>query len=191
LGETPRDPAYVEKMLHPIPAAEVVDREGMLLDLARGKRILEFGASGPTSAKVKAVAASYVGVDRQAADGVLAFDLDDVTQPALPSVETDGIVCSEILEHLSNPGHFLDRLARQYPGVPLIVTVPNAFTESGRQHALTGVENVNRDHVAWYSDHTLVTLLTRHGYTVTSFCWYRGKPYTAEGLIVLAETTNG
>jgi len=181
-------PAYAAKMLHPIPAADVVDRTGLLVDLTRGKRVLEFGASGPASQRVREGASAYLGVDRTASESVIGFDLDDVTVPDLPAFEAEAIVCGEVLEHLSNPGHFLARLARQYSGVPVVVTVPNAYSEAGRQHALTGVENVNLDHVAWYSHTTLRTLLMRHGYRIASFCWYHGKPFTAEGLIVLAET---
>lgn len=192
LGRTaPRASDYAAKMLHPIPAADVVGREGLILDLVRGKRVLEFGASGPLQSRIQAAAAAYLGVDRAATPpAIVGCDLDDVTQTALPRLDgCTAIVCGEVLEHLSNPGWFLTRLARQYPGVPVVITVPNAFTEAGRQHALTGVENVNADHVAWYSWRTLRTLLSRHGYALTTFCWYRGQPYTAEGLVALAETT--
>ena len=192
LAAPPRPEGYDEKMNHRVPDAEVVDREGLLLDLTKGKRVIEFGASGPISAKIQAHAAAYLGVDRVAALGVIAFDVDDIHQERLPTLEgANAVVCGEVLEHLSNPGWFLTRLARQYPGVPMVVTVPNAFTHAGREHMLKGIENVNRDHVAWYSYKTLKTLLERHGYQMRSFCWYRGVPFTAEGLIALAETTHG
>ena len=191
LRAAPPNKAWADKMLHPVPAAEVVDRVGLLCDLTRGKRVLDVGASGPMAAKLRAGAAAYTGWDRQASDGVDAVDLDDVTQP-LPQVPgVEAIVCGELLEHLGNPRHFLTRLARQYPGVPVIVTVPNAFSEGARKHIVKGVESVNLDHVAWYSYHTLRTLLTRSGYCISSFVWYNGQPHTAEGLVVLAETTNG
>jgi 2-polyprenyl-3-methyl-5-hydroxy-6-metoxy-1,4-benzoquinol methylase len=172
--------------------AEVVDRAGLILDLVRGKSVLDVGASGPMAAKIREVATAYVGLDRTASDGVQAFDLDDVRQLTLPQVDgVTVVVCGEVLEHLANPGHFLTRLARQYPGVPVVVSVPNAFTEAGRQHMLKGIENINLDHVAWYSYHTLRTLLTRCGYRIASFVWYHGQPHTAEGLVVLAETLDG
>ena len=180
--------AWAAKMLHRVPDADVVDRAGLLCDLTKGKRVLDVGASGPMAEKLRAGAASYVGWDRTASDGVLAVDLDDVTQPLPQVAEVEVIVCGEVLEHLGNPQWFLTRLARQYPGVPLVVTVPNAFTESGRQHILKGIECVNLDHVAWYSYHTVRTLLTRSGYRIASFVWYHGARYTAEGLVVLAET---
>lgn len=189
-GKTPAQrQAYAAKMLHPVPAAEVVDREGLLVDLCRGKRVLEFGASGPLTSRIRAVASGYLGVDRQDGDGVVGFDLDAVTRADLPVFEADVIVCGELLEHLSNPGHFLDRLSRQYRGVPVALSVPNAFSAAAASHIVKGVENVNPDHVAWFSYKTLTTLLGRHGYRLASFCWYGGRPGTAEGIVGLAETT--
>jgi 2-polyprenyl-3-methyl-5-hydroxy-6-metoxy-1,4-benzoquinol methylase len=188
--------AYDAKMMHPIPDWPVVDREKTILQHCTGKRVLEFGASGSLSEGIRKAASAYLGVDRQSASdrGVVGFDLDDVSVQWLPQVgdydwdcETfhpDVIVCGEVLEHLSNPGWFLARLRRQYANVLVIVTVPNAFSTIGRHHLLEGIENVNVDHVAWYSPRTLRTLLERAGYTDLEFAWYHGKPITAEGLIV-------
>lgn len=186
--KTPADSqAYAAKMLHAFPTGSIVDRAQFILDRCRQKRVLEFGASGPLQAAVKAGAAAYVGVDREAGDGVIAFDLDDVTQPALPPAEADIILCGEVLEHLSNPGHFLARLRSQYPAVPVLITVPNAFTEVGRTHRDKGLENVNLDHVAWYSPRTLRTLVERAGYRIVEFAYYNGSGPSAEGLIAVVE----
>jgi 2-polyprenyl-3-methyl-5-hydroxy-6-metoxy-1,4-benzoquinol methylase len=182
-------PDYAAKMLHAIPEATVVDRATFLLERVKGKRVLEFGASGPMHEAIIKASTIYVGVDRET-DGicVTGFDLDDVEQQTLPGYGVfDVIVCGEVIEHLSNPGHFLARLKRQYAGVPVIITVPNAFSEIGRKQLARGVENVNRDHVAWYSYRTLRTLLERVGYEIREFYWYNGEPRTAEGLIVVAE----
>lgn len=180
--------AYAEKMLHAVPKAPVVDRAGFFVDLARGKRVLEFGASGPLSLKIREVAAGYLGVDR-AADGpqVVGFNLDDVSQAALPAFDAELVVGGEVLEHLSNPGWFLARLKQQYGDRTIVLSVPNAFSEVGRSHIGKGVENVNRDHVAYYSYRTLFTLLERAGFTRNTFAWYTGQPLTAEGLIVVME----
>ena len=123
-----------------------------------------------------------------------AFDLDDVSLDLPDTVfntvggsEPDIIVCGEVLEHLSNPGWFLTRLRRQYPGVPVLVTVPNAFSEAAIKWLAKGKENVNIDHVAWYSPHTLRVLLQRAGYTTGDLYYYGGTDPLAEGLIVVAE----
>lgn len=178
---------YAEKMLHHVPDAPVVNRVEFVLDHCRGKRVLEFGASGPLHDQIMAVASTYLGVDRAVSTGVMAFDLDDVTQSLVPEADPEIIVCGEVLEHLSNPGWFLTRLRRQYPEVPVLITVPNAFTAAGRQHITRGVENTNIDHVAWYSFRTLKTLVGRAGYVDLWFGWYNGSPLTAEGLIVVVQ----
>jgi hypothetical protein len=55
-------------------------------------------------------------------------------------------------------------------------------------HALEkGYENVNRDHVAYYSWWTLKSLVEKCGYEVVEFAWYNGRPLFAEGLVMLAE----
>ena len=188
LAQPAYTPEYRAKMLHDVPQSTVVDREASIVKHVTGKRVLECGASGELHAQIVAAALAVVGIDRVEAPGVLAFDLDDVTRPELPQCTPlpDIIVCGEVLEHLANPGYFLQRLKRQYPDVPVILTVPNAFTAAGARFIRAGTENVNRDHVAWYSYRTLSTLLGRFGFTIEAFHWYRGEPFTAEGMLVVA-----
>ncbi len=180
---------YVAKMMHAVPVSETVARMEFILERVKGKRVLDFGASGALHAAIAKTAAFVAGVDREDGPGVFGFDLDDVDHVDLPTIDPkpDVIVCGEVLEHLSNPGWFLTRLKRQYAGVPVIISVPNAFSTVARQHIVKGTENVNRDHVAWYSHKTLSTLLKRAGYTVQESYWYNGQPYVAEGLIVVTE----
>lgn len=194
-GQRPEPtPAYREKMLHPIPPdITSVDRVKFILQHCTGKRVLEFGASGPLFLAIRPVTTSYQGVDRQDGDQIIGFDLDDVSQTWLPvptyweGQKWDLIVCGEILEHLMNPGWFLTRLRRQYLGIPVILTVPNAFADAGRRWILKGIENVNRDHVAYYSPKTVSVLLERVGYHTGGLFWYGGPGPTAEGLIVVTE----
>lgn len=188
LGRKTPDPAYAAKMLHAVPEAPVVDRAGFLLSVCKGEVVLDIGASGPMHREIVKVAATCYGIDRVASDGVVGIDLDDPKGevPAYPNVTR--IVCGEVLEHLANPGLLLTRLARGYPSVEMFITVPNALSEIARAKILTGTENVNADHVCWYSWKTMTTLLTRYGYVVKGFCWYNGKPLTAEGLIFVVET---
>ncbi len=187
--------AYAAKMLHDLPPAKTVDRAAFILKHVAGKRVLEFGASGPMHDAIVKAARTCVGVDRlDSNDGnniVIGFDLDDVSKQTLPLGDAtsgfDIIVCGEVIEHLSNPGWFLTRLKRQYPGVPVIITVPNAFATAGRQWLAKGKECVNDDHVAWYSPKTLSVLLNRAGYTYADLFYYNGDGPTAEGLVVVTE----
>lgn len=179
--------AYAAKMLHAIPKGESVDRTAFLMERCKGLVVLHVGASGPLHEALKQHAAKVYGWDREDGEDVIGLDLDerDVALPFHPDV--DVILCGEVLEHLSNPGQLLYKLRLRYRDVPLIVTVPNAFSEVGRSHIKRGVENVNKDHVSYYSYRTLRTLLERAGYTPSELFWYNGPPYLAEGLIVVTE----
>lgn len=200
LGRPPsphQDPVYVAKMLHALPHGDTVDREAFIVERCRGKRVLEFGASGRLHDKIRAASKASVGFDRVASEGVLAIDLDDVGVASFPvtaynhvddlAVPWDVIVCGEVIEHLSNPGWFLARVQRQYAGVPVIVSVPNAFSGVAATWIRKGYENVNRDHVAWYSPKTLSVLLERAGFMGAEFHWYGGEGPTAEGFVVVTE----
>lgn len=188
-----KDPVYRAKQLHDLPTAKRVDREKFILDHCKGKNVLEFGASGALHDGIVKVAAFTHGVDREDGPGVSGFDLDDVSQSILYKEEPtmswrfDLIVCGEILEHLSNPGWFLTRLKRRYGNTPVIITVPNAYAANSVAWLKKGIENVNRDHVAWYSPMTLATLLQRAGYNYADLFYYNGDGPTAEGLVVVTE----
>jgi 2-polyprenyl-3-methyl-5-hydroxy-6-metoxy-1,4-benzoquinol methylase len=85
------------------------------------------------------------------------------------------IVAGEILEHLSNPGLFLQGISKlmTHAKCTLIVTVPNAF--SIRHFAslmLRKTELVNPDHTAYYSFKTLSELINRHAFQVREFYNY-------------------
>jgi hypothetical protein len=186
-GKTAETPQYRSKMLHQIPAGTEVDRNEFILNHCRGKRVVEFGASGPLHDAIVVVARAWLGVDRESNGQIIGFDLDDVEFADLPMLDdAEVIVCGEVLEHLANPGHFLARLRREAK-VPVIISVPNAFTTVGAKHLRHGYENVNIDHVAWYSPRTLTTLLARYRFTIREFHWYNGNGPQAEGMVVVAE----
>lgn len=182
---------YVDKMIHKIPRAPVFDRAEYLLKVSQGKVIFDIGASGPMSEALQKEAKEYHGADiiqdRKMAN-FYVINLDRVNKlPDIPGLEL--IIAGEVIEHLSNAGHFLDLLYDV--GVQVILTTPNARSAAGLQHNSQGIENVNKEHVAWYSYHTLKVLTERHGFKTLLWGWYNGKPYTAEGLIFHMEPDNG
>jgi hypothetical protein len=67
----------------------------------------------------------------------------------------------------------------------MLISVPNAMLSISDGWLHKGIENVNRDHVAWYSYTTLKTLVERFGFEVKDFYWYNGQPMTAEGIIFI------
>ena len=176
------DAAYVDKMVHRIPRAPVFNRVDYLLKAAEGKVVLDIGASGPMALRLQKAAKEYHGVDLIPNDKIKRFYQVDLENEFLPQItELELIIAGEVIEHLSNAGHFLDLL--HIPGVPVILTTPNARSVAGHQWGDQGTECVNKDHVAWYSYHTLKTLIERHDFELYLWGWYNGEPYTAEGLI--------
>lgn len=186
-------PEYWAKQVHKVPASSVVDRIDYLKKLATGKSVLHIGCTGALDVVLREVATPCYGIDNQplARPDFTQCNLDDLATNHLPFYAgVELIVCGEVLEHLANPGYFLNAIRKTYPSVPLVLTVPNAFCAAGASWLTTrGRENVHKDHVCYYTYTTLSTLLRRYGYTVTTHLWYNGKPYTAEGLIVLARQT--
>ena len=170
---------YDERMFHRIPDAPSVTRHEFIRSECIGKRVLDIGGSGTLAELIKGVAKSYANVDK--VDATYCINLD---REPVPVIDVDLIVCGEVIEHLSNPGFFLDGL-REYR-VPFIFTVPNAFCSIGAKWTMKGIENVNSDHVAYYSYYTFSNLIKRHGFSVDKFLWYNGSPGTAEGLIFCA-----
>jgi len=186
-------PEYYEKMIHKVPDAPVFDRRDYLVKACRGKIILDVGASGPMSFTLQDEAKTYYGIGIDPNPGLTNYyriDLDNYDKHTFPIIEgLDLVIAGEILEHLSNPGRLLNRLRSL--DTQVIVTVPNAFSISGIKNMQKGIESVNKEHVAWYSYHTLKVLVERHRFNILLWAWYNGKPLTAEGLIFHLEPRNG
>jgi hypothetical protein len=189
-------PGYYDRMVHKVPEAAVVNREDFILEKCRDRVVLSLGHSGPMADRMDEVCAKCygVGLEPRNAGPYSVVDLDDLdgAEPGqtwglgadlfFASVEL--VVVGEILEHLANPGRLLDALHRIYH-CPLLITVPNAFASCHGEYTRKGFENVNKEHVAYYSYWTLKGLVERYDYKVDEWYWYNGKPLTAEGLIFM------
>ena len=90
----------------------------------------------------------------------------------------DVIVAGEMIEHLNNPGLFLNGIQRfMNADTTLLITTINAYC--GMRFLWYGLrgnrgkqEPVHQDHVAYYSFSTLSEILKRHGLSVESFSFY-------------------
>lgn len=175
-------------MIHDIPITESVNRVMYLVAKCKGKRVLHLGSTGPLHNILKKVVESIYGIDR-----VESSEVDEILDlekgiEGIKKTDFDLVLCAEILEHLSCPGNLLASLSSF--GWPLIVTVPNAFSSIGNRFILKGKENVNLEHVAYYSYFTLKELTGRYGYKLKEFFWYNGQPLIAEGLIFYMEPSD-
>ena len=183
---------YWDKQVHKVPKSKTLDRTDYLKGRCKDKVVLHIGCTGALDQALCAISKRCYGIDQAPMErkDYTAVDLDSVMfNGGLPDIEgIEVVICGEVLEHLSNPGYFL--LALRKYNAPVVFTVPNAFTTSGQEWLIKrGRENVNKDHVCYYSYTTIKELLRRAGWAVTKHYWYGGKPYVSEGLIVEARIT--
>ncbi len=89
----------------------------------------------------------------------------------------DVIVAGELIEHLENPGLFLEGVKNFLrEDSILIITTPNAFGETYQKmyNRKPEAEWVNEEHVTWYSSYTLQRILERCGYEESLYGYYFG-----------------
>lgn len=83
------------------------------------------------------------------------------------------ILASEIIEHLNNPGPFLESAKTLFsPNTEMILTTPNAFRLTEMSYNLKGYEFVHPDHNYWFSWKTLSVLLTKNCYVINEILVY-------------------
>jgi SAM-dependent methyltransferase len=104
-------------------------------------------------------------------------DLENLKEVGLEE-QFDIILAGEMIEHLSNPGLFLQGIKRfMNAESKLVVTTINAYCAMRFIiYALRGAggpnEPVHPDHVSYYSYKTLKLLLERNGFTINAFHFY-------------------
>lgn len=174
----------------------VQDRGTFIEQFVVGKEVLDAGCTellGTTTDKGKAerwihekirkVAKEVVGVDINKTEvealkargyNIICGDVEEVDIGR----KFDVIVAGELMEHLSNPGLFLENMKRHLneDGV-LILTTPNRFHfYSFLKAFITGQNPVYNKpiaaHVHYYDINSLKALIIRHGYQVVDHCFY-------------------
>ena len=110
-------------------------------------------------------------------DSLYRADLENLDDVPLDE-KFDVIVGGEMIEHLSNPGRFLEGIRRfMKPETQLVLTTINAycafrFLIYGLRGRGGSNEPVHPDHVAYYSYSTLKLLVERAGLGVKEFLFY-------------------
>ena len=87
----------------------------------------------------------------------------------------DVIFGLDVIEHLSNPGLFLESAKKHLkPDGSLVITTPNCFCIFNLAGKLAHYEPaVNKQHTCYYSLTTLKRFVRRHGYTITEISYVR------------------
>jgi 2-polyprenyl-3-methyl-5-hydroxy-6-metoxy-1,4-benzoquinol methylase len=173
------------EMVHRLPPASLVDRFDYLCDLVRGRRVVHVGfvdfgcqmlneQSGAwlhehlagTAADLVGIDLDEAGVEDARARGYEAYAVDcrDVDAVhALGIAPADVVVAGEVIEHLDDPGGFLDGVhSLVAPGGLLVVTTPNASGLVNAAALFGNYEVQHPDHVVMYTCATLDAMLRRH-----------------------------
>jgi 2-polyprenyl-3-methyl-5-hydroxy-6-metoxy-1,4-benzoquinol methylase len=98
----------------------------------------------------------------------------------------DVVFAGELIEHLGNPGAFLERVNLHLrKGGILILTTPNAFAVGILFRSLLGrAVNSNPQHVCFYDLQTLRQLLERYGFQLEDVYWHvRPEAYKLNFLV--------
>jgi SAM-dependent methyltransferase len=178
---------------------ELVQRVEFIKDACRGRKVLHLGCTNWPYTKEALENDSLLHLELNELAGELwGLDFDqsglDILQEKgisylyradlekLDDLELDEtfdvIVAGEMIEHLNNPGLFLQGIQRfMNTDTTLIITTVNAYCGFRMlYYALRGkggtAEPVHPDHVAYYSYSTLNLLLTRAGLEVSKFMFY-------------------
>lgn len=177
---------------------KVQQRIDYILEACRDKNVLHVGcADVPLTQRrlddgtllysmIEQIAAVQYGIDlssegieilsQQGYKNLAVANVEDISASKLfGDISFDVIVAGEILEHLSNPGMFLDGIKPllHSPSSRLVLTTVNAYCAYRFVYAfLMGGEKVHPDHVSYFSRSTLARLLTRHGLEVEDFTFY-------------------
>jgi SAM-dependent methyltransferase len=176
-----------------------VQRVDLIKEMCAGKRVLHLGCTNyPYTEQaiesdmllhldLEKIAAELVGIDADP-EGIEILERHGSTNVVLGDVEAlencelsdtfDVIVAGEVIEHVNNPGLFLNSIRRfMNDRSQLVVTTVNAYCAMrffyyGARGRRGKAEPVHPDHIAYYSYSTLKLLLERHGFEVTAFYFY-------------------
>lgn len=183
------------EMVHHLPPAQLVDRVGFLIGRAQGASVIHVGFADSRCSQfhgeldawlhdqLDKVASDLVGLDIDA-DGVdhartagfTAHQVDCTDPEAVHALGLEParvVVAGELIEHLSNPGAFLEAAhSLVAEGGELVITTPNAHGLMNSGAALAGYEVNHPDHVTLFSIITLTRLLQQHGWTITTAATY-------------------
>lgn len=204
------------EMVHKLPKAQYVQRIPHLAALAQGKRVIHVGfvdagyeemnqAAGTwLHAHLDASASSLVGIDLDEtgvgmakANGYEAHVVDCRDPEAVAALglePADLVIAGEVIEHLDDPGAFLDGLHPLVkPTGRLVITTPNASGLLNSVAALVGAEINHPDHVVLFSWRTLTNMMGRHGWRHSETATYvpEVKEAPAESLGMKLQSLGG
>lgn len=169
----------------------VNERIEVILNYCKGPRVLNIGCAGAGGAPKWNNATEYwlhgklaeqfdevVGIDiareriaemKTAEYDVLVMSAEDLDEGKIGTF--DCIVAGEVIEHLTNPGRFLDGAKRCLkPDGVLVISTPNPFSPMFFLMYLKNFpRSFNPEHTCWFCMQTLEELGNRYGFRLDSF----------------------
>jgi len=168
-----------------------------ILQLAKGRDVLDVGCIGgdrnvdiskTVHAQLASVARTCVGIDVDSVEverwRALGHDVVVADAEEFHLERTfDIVVAADVIEHLANPGRFLERVKKHLRhGGRLCIVTPNALSLNSALKSLAGLRvAVNPEHTCWYDHTTLRQLLSRYDFNVEEEYWqdYERHPLSA------------
>jgi len=167
-----------------ILSSPVVDKEAFILDMCRGKDVLDMGCVCHDESfysrddwqhgRIKGVARKLLGVDYLESDvkklQKKGFDVlcADVTREICIEKTFDVIVAGDLIEHLVNFEGFFENLSRLLnEGGKVILSTPNPFY-AGEFHYV-GFKRaylINPEHTCWIDPMAMRQLVSRFGFEI-------------------------
>lgn len=100
-------------------------------------------------------------------NNVMCADIikDDI--PEISNKKWDYMILGEIIEHVDNPIHFLNKIKERYQDVveKIVITVPNILVKNRIKIMVeNSAELINTDHRFWFTPFTLTKVMYQAGY---------------------------
>lgn len=179
----------------PIRNTRVVDRDAELLRLCANKKILHMGCADMPYTMERGERLLHGQLDKITGEGqlwgldmsaegvrhleelgfrdIICANVEDMSDQ-LRDMEFDILLAAEILEHVANPGLFLENLvAAMSDTTELIMTTPNAMSLRGFIYSMLRQEKVHPDHNYYFSYRTLQQLLEKFGLKCVDVYYYQ------------------
>ncbi|MEO8474136.1 MAG: methyltransferase domain-containing protein [Chryseolinea sp.] len=195
----------------PIPfKGPIPKRIDFLKDLARGKKVVHLGCLDhkPLIAdkisrgqwlhkELTDVAKSCIGVDidKETLEyvqndlgfkNILLGDFTKIQFKEIKNEKWDYAILGELLEHIDNPVQYLSDIRSNYSDCidKIVITVPNAWTQTTMRGAANSIEIINSDHRYWFTPYTLSKVLFQAGMITEQILFTNRVPLTTAELVV-------
>lgn len=162
-------------------------RTDATLNWVKGPKVLDVGCTGHVveigsrywlhgCLREKFPSVTGVDISAENVEALKKRGLSDVHVQSAESFELpdtfDTIVAGELIEHLSNPGQFLQQARRHLGGHGrLVLTTPNPFSIAYLLYATLKFPKTcqNPEHSCWFCPRTMTELAERSGFKVAHF----------------------